>query len=110
MLWEIYLKIKQDDGGIIIKMKINTLFFREIPVKIILNLKNCRNPTKNNLSRAREVGCVYSHYSNVINKLKNNGFLKVKKIGRENFIYLTKKGKRIAEYLEILNKKFENGK
>lgn len=86
---------------------INNFLFRKLPVKILLELRKSKNSIKNNLRMSREIECTYKVYSKIVKKFEMIGFLKIEKIGRENIIHLTKKGKEIADQLMLMNKKLK---
>ena len=77
--------------------------FKEIPLKVLLALKN--NKGKNKSQIARKINCTNSHYSNIINKFEKMGLLRSEKNGRETRTYLTKKGENLADKFILMNKK-----
>ncbi len=85
------------------------MLFREVPKKIILTLLEIGEMNINDLTK--EIDSSYSHVYNVIKEMNKKNIIKVDKKGREKILFLSDKGKKIAEKIleieHILNKAHE---
>jgi len=79
--------------------------FKEIPIKILLALKDKSNKGKNKSKIARKINCTNSHYAIIINRLENLGLLTSEKIGSGVINSLTKKGEAVTNKFILINKK-----
>lgn len=77
--------------------------FKEIPLKVLLALKD--NKGKNKSQIARKINCTNSHCSIIMNSFENIGLLRSEKNGRETRTYLTKKGENLADKFILINQK-----
>ena len=83
--------------------------FKEIPVKILLALKDKSNKGKNKSQIARQINCTNSHYAKIINRFEDIGLLISEKGGREIKTPLTKKGENVADKFILIIKKLLKG-
>ena len=81
-------------------------FFKEIPVKILLALKDKSNKGKNKSKLSKEINCTNSYYSKIINRFENIGLIITKKGGRETITNLTKKGEKVADKFILIIKNY----
>ncbi len=81
--------------------------FKEIPIKILLALKDKSNKGKNKSKIARKIHCTNSHCSIMMDSFENIGLLRTEKSGRETRSYLTKKGENLADKFILINKKIK---
>ncbi len=79
--------------------------FKEIPVKVLLALRDKSNKGKNKSKIARKIHCTNSHCSCIMDSFENIGLLRSEKNGRETRSYLTKKGENLADKFILINKK-----
>ncbi len=79
--------------------------FKEIPIKILLALKDKSNKGKNKSKIARKINCTNSHFAKVINNFEHVRLIISKKNGRGVITSLTKKGEKIADKFILINKK-----
>ena len=83
--------------------------FKEVPIKILLALKDKSNKGKNKSKIARKINCTNSHYAIIINRFENLGLLISKKRGRGVITPLTKKGEVVTNKFILINKKLLKG-
>ena len=79
--------------------------FKEIPIKILLALKDKSNKGKNKSKIARKINCTNSYCSCIIDSFENIGLLRSEKNGRETRTHLTKKGEKIADKFILIFQK-----
>jgi len=51
---------------------------------------------------ARKINVIHNYALYLVNKLEEKGIIKSKRKGRERYIFLTKKGKKLQEVLKCL--------
>ena len=82
------------------KRSITDVFLREKPAKMLVEMKRrTKSETyASNLSKA--VDCTYSHVVKILKRMHKAGLVEFKKQGRLKLLCLTKKGEKIAEYMD----------
>jgi DNA-binding MarR family transcriptional regulator len=84
--------------------KILNVFFREKPVKMLIDLKNAKQEIyASNL--AKHIDCTYSHVVKILQEMERSGLIQFKKEGRLKLLRLTPKGAEIAENFETVYNK-----
>ena len=78
--------------------------FKEIPLKVLLALKDKLNKGKNKSQIARKINCTQSYYSKIIDKFEKIGLLISRKGGRGTKTDLTKKGENVVDKFLLINK------
>ena len=81
------------------KKEIINVFFREKPVMMLISLKNAKDGTYAS-SLAKKIDCTYSHVVKILQEMEKSGLVNFNKQGRLKVLTLTKKGEKIAEYME----------
>jgi len=79
------------------------LFFQEKPVKLILALKEMREPTYQTVI-AKKIDATYAHTLKILNSLKKLSLIKTEEVGRVKMIGLTDIGEETAEALKVFLK------
>ena len=87
------------------KTKLEKLFLREKPVKLLLSLKTGKRPKYVSVM-AKETDCTYSHTVKILSEFEKLGIIFFDKKGRVKFVDLTKQGTEIADRLEDLMRAF----
>lgn len=76
-----------------------SVFFREKPAMMLVNLKNAKNEVyASNL--AKQIDCTYSHVVKILQQMEKAGLVNFNKQGRLKLLTLTKKGEDVAENIE----------
>jgi DNA-binding MarR family transcriptional regulator len=76
-----------------------SVFFREKPAMMLVNLKNAKNEVyASNL--AKQIDCTYSHVVKILQQMEKAGLINFNKQGRLKLLTLTKKGEDVAENIE----------
>ena len=84
--------------------KIVNVFFREKPIKILLNLKNSKTEVYAS-SVAKKIDCTYSHVVKILQEMEKANLVNFKKMGRLKLLTLTSKGTAVADLVEqVINK------
>jgi len=81
------------------------LFLREKPARILLGLRESKNPVYATLL-SKDADCTYSHTIKILNAFKKMGIVDFEKKGRIKTVTLTNDGSDIAGNLEAMAKKF----
>lgn len=79
--------------------------FKEIPVKVLLALKDKSSKGKNKSKIARKVNCTNAHCSCIMDGFEDIGLSVSEKSGRSIITRLTKKGEKIADKFILINQK-----
>jgi|GEM_PF-3720482 len=77
--------------------------FKEIPIKILLALKDKSNKGKNKSKLSKKINCTNSNFSTIINSFENIGLLICKRGDGGIIIHLTKKGENVADKFILIN-------
>lgn len=81
--------------------EIFSVFFREKPAMMLVNLKNSKNAIYAS-SLAKQVDCTYSHVVKILQEMQNAGLVNFDKQGRLKLLTLTKKGLDVAQHIESI--------
>jgi predicted transcriptional regulator len=81
--------------------EIFSVFFREKPAMMLVNLKNSKNAIYAS-SLAKQVDCTYSHVVKILQEMQDAGLVNFDKQGRLKLLTLTKKGTDIAQHIESI--------
>ncbi len=81
------------------KDKIFSVFFREKPAKMLLELYTSKSEIYAS-TLAKKVDCTYSHIVKILQIMEKAGLVLFNKQGRLKLLTLTKKGTEIAEHIE----------
>lgn len=84
--------------------KLEKLFLRKKPVRLLLNIK--LGGTKYVSVLAKEVDCTYSHTVKLLDIFRSVGLVVFEKKGRIKFVKLTKDGTELATNFEAVLRKF----
>ncbi|MDD5700100.1 MAG: winged helix DNA-binding protein [Candidatus Nanoarchaeia archaeon] len=85
-----------------LEMKDNfDIFFRRKPALMLVYLKKNTRMRYGSIL-AKEVDCTYSHAVKILQTLEKLGLVLFEKKGRVKLIKLTKKGKEIADHIELI--------
>ena len=76
------------------------IFFREKPSLMLVHLKNASSSTYAS-SLAKKVDCTYSHVVKILQKMEGLGLILFEKQGRLKLLKLTKKGRDLAEHIDL---------
>jgi len=79
------------------------LFFRQKPAMMLIALRRS-NKARYGSILAKEVDCTYSHAVKILQTLEKLGLVLFEKQGRIKLIKLTKKGEKIADNIEEIQK------
>ena len=79
--------------------KIFNVFFREKPAMMLVTLKNSKDGTYAS-SLAKKIDCTYSHVVKILQEMERAGLVNFNKQGRLKVLTLTKKGEKVAEYID----------
>lgn len=79
--------------------QIFNVFFREKPSMMLVSLKNTKGTTYAS-SLAKKIDCTYSHVVKILQAMERSGLVNFNKQGRLKILTLTKKGEKIAEYID----------
>ncbi len=77
------------------------IFFRRKPALMLVYLKKNTRMRYGSIL-AKEVDCTYSHAVKILQTLEKLGLVLFEKKGRVKLIKLTKKGKEIADHIELI--------
>lgn len=80
--------------------KIFDIFFREKPAMMLVNLKNGKDSIYASYL-AKSVDCTYSHVVKILQKMQEHELVVFEKHGRLKLLRLTKKGREVAEHIEV---------
>ncbi|MEM2131122.1 MAG: winged helix DNA-binding protein [Candidatus Woesearchaeota archaeon] len=83
--------------------KIFNVFFREKPVKMLLEMNRNSKKTIYASNVAKAVDCTYSHVVKILQQMQKAGLVSFNKQGRLKYLSLTKKGEDLANYIEKIN-------
>lgn len=85
------------------KNTIYNVFFREKPVKMLIEMR--RNTKKEIYAShlAKTVDCTYSHVVKILKQMEKSGLVSFNKQGRLKFLSLTKKGEETASLMDKLS-------
>ena len=83
--------------------KIFDVFMREKPAMMLVNLLNS-TPEMYASNLAKSVDCTYSHVVKILQEMEDSGLITFEKTGRLKILKLTKKGKEIAEHINLIVK------
>ncbi len=78
--------------------KIFSVFFREKPAMMLLDLKNTKEEIYAS-TLAKKVNCTYSHVVKILQEMEKAGLVNFEKHGRLKLLTLTKKGMEAAEHV-----------
>ncbi len=81
--------------------EIFSVFFREKPAMMLVNLKNSKGAIYAS-SLAKQVDCTYSHVVKILQEMQESGLVNFDKQGRLKLLTLTKKGNDVAEHIESI--------
>ncbi len=81
------------------KDKIFSVFFREKPANMIINLRLAKDDMYAS-SLAKIVDCTYSHVVKILQQMQRAGLVEFKKVGRLKLLKLTKKGESVADHID----------
>lgn len=79
-------------------MNLKNLLLQKRAPYVLIELEKAHTSTE----IARKLGVVQPNVSTIINNFSNFGLVEKKKVGRECYITLTKKGKRVASAIRKL--------
>ena len=79
--------------------KIFSVFFREKPAMMLVNLKNSKE-TVYASSLAKQIDCTYSHVVKILQEMERSGLINFEKQGRLKLLTLTKKGSEAARHID----------
>ena len=82
--------------------KILNVFFREKPTSMLISLNNSKEGTYAS-ALAKKIDCTYSHVVKILQEMEKSGLVNFNKQGRLKLLNLTKKGEKIAEYMENIS-------
>jgi DNA-binding MarR family transcriptional regulator len=82
--------------------KIFNVFFREKPAMMLVNLRLAKEGTYAS-ALAKKIDCTYSHVVKILQEMEKAGLVNFNKQGRLKILTLTKKGDRVAEYIERIH-------
>jgi DNA-binding MarR family transcriptional regulator len=88
-------------GDTMVNEKVFSVFFREKPALLLLNLLNAKS-TVYASTVAKSIDCTYSHVVKLLQELEKAKLVTFNKTGRLKLLALTKKGQDIAEQMEKL--------
>lgn len=77
------------------------IFFRRKPALMLVFLKKNTRMRYGSIL-AKEVDCTYSHAVKILQTLEHLGLVLFEKKGRVKLIKLTKKGKEVADHIELI--------
>ncbi|MCL5730285.1 MAG: winged helix DNA-binding protein [Candidatus Pacearchaeota archaeon] len=77
------------------------IFFRRKPALMLVFLKKNTRMRYGSIL-AKEVDCTYSHAVKILQTLEKLGLVLFEKKGRVKLIKLTKKGKEVADHIELI--------
>jgi DNA-binding MarR family transcriptional regulator len=77
------------------------IFFRRKPALMLVYLKKNTRMRYGSIL-AKEVDCTYSHAVKILQTLEKLGLVLFEKKGRVKLIKLTKKGKEVADHIELI--------
>ncbi len=86
--------------------KLEELFLREKPARILLGMKTTKDTQVYATILSKEADCTYSHTIKILNTFMRLGIVKFEKKGRIKTVALTDDGWDIAHNLEAMIKKF----
>lgn len=86
--------------------KIEKLFLRKKPVRLLLNIK--LGTSKYVSVLAKDVDCTYSHTVKLLDMFKMMGLVDFEKQGRIKYVKLTKDGNELATNFEAVLRKFSS--
>lgn len=81
--------------------EIFSVFFREKPAMMLVNLKNSKNAIYAS-SLAKQVDCTYSHVVKILQQMQDASLVNFDKQGRLKLLTLTKKGTEVAQHIESI--------
>lgn len=81
--------------------KIFSVFFREKPAMMLINLKNSKSGIYAS-SLAKSVDCTYSHVVKILQTMERSKLVNFEKQGRLKLLTLTKAGQDFAEHIESI--------
>ena len=84
--------------------KIFSVFFREKPAMMLVNLKNSKE-TVYASSLAKQIDCTYSHVVKILQEMERSGLINFEKQGRLKLLTLTKTGSEIADHIDGIRTK-----
>ena len=79
--------------------KIFSVFFREKPAMMLVEMKNAKNEVYAS-SIAKTVDCTYSHVVKILQEMQKAGLINFEKQGRLKLLTLTKLGQDVAEKID----------
>jgi Mn-dependent DtxR family transcriptional regulator len=79
--------------------KVFSLFFREKPAMLLVNLKNAKAQVYAS-TVAKTIDCTYSHVVKILQEMEKAKLVNFNKTGRLKLLTLTKKGLELAEFIE----------
>ncbi len=79
--------------------EIFSVFFREKPAMMLVELKNAKNEIYAS-SLAKHIDCTYSHVVKILQEMEKAGLVNFEKQGRLKLLTLTKTGSEIAEKID----------
>ncbi|MFZ1970735.1 MAG: winged helix DNA-binding protein [Candidatus Nanoarchaeia archaeon] len=77
------------------------IFFRRKPALMLVFLKKNTRMRYGSIL-AKEVDCTYSHAVKILQTLEKLGLVQFEKKGRVKLIKLTKRGKEVADHIELV--------
>ncbi len=86
--------------GLVQKNKeIFTVFFREKPAMMLVELKNAKSEVYAS-SLAKLIDCTYSHVVKILQQMQRDDLVSFDKQGRLKLLALTKKGQAVADKID----------
>ena len=79
--------------------EIFSVFFREKPAMMLVELKNADTDVYASVL-AKQIDCTYSHVVKILQEMQRADLINFKKEGRLKLLELTKKGREIAGNIE----------
>jgi DNA-binding MarR family transcriptional regulator len=86
-------------GDITQNKKIFSVFFREKPAMMLVDLKNAKSEVYAS-ALAKKIDCTYSHVVKILQEMEKSGLINFEKQGRLKLLTLTKKGQEAAEHID----------
>lgn len=86
-------------GGCVKNKEIFSVFFREKPAMMLVELKNAKSEVYAS-SLAKQIDCTYSHVVKILQQMEREGLVNFDKQGRLKLLTLTKKGQEVASRID----------
>ncbi len=85
------------------KKKIFSVFFREKPAAMLLEMRRNSKSEIYASNLAKATDCTYSHVVKILKYMHKAGLVEFNKQGRLKLLSLTKKGKDVADNIDKIN-------